>query len=86
MRLHRPFFPGRRGPRGRKASLKIFMDSASLAERLFRLRRPGVRETVAPEYSVSGPRGLNDCRKGGRIHGGMDRGAAAREKNGATTS
>jgi hypothetical protein len=33
VRLHRPFFFGRRGPRGRKASLKIAMDSASFAER-----------------------------------------------------
>ena len=31
-RLHRPFFLGGRGPRGRKASLKLSMDSASIAE------------------------------------------------------
>ena len=33
-RLHRPFFLGRRGPRGRQASLRIAADSASLAERI----------------------------------------------------
>ena len=32
-RLHRPFFLGRRGPRGRKASLSVPVDSASAAER-----------------------------------------------------
>jgi hypothetical protein len=34
VRLHRPFFLGRRGPRGRQASLKDPVDSASLAERV----------------------------------------------------
>jgi hypothetical protein len=32
-RLHRPFFFGRRGPRGRKASLSVPVDSASVAGR-----------------------------------------------------
>jgi hypothetical protein len=33
-RLHRPFFLGRRGPRGRQASLRFPVDSAADAERI----------------------------------------------------
>lgn len=43
----------------------------------------GVCGTVATEYSVSGLRRPGRLPVGRRIHGGMDRGAAAREKNGA---
>ena len=50
------------------------------------MRRPLQRETVAAEYSVPGRNDLHDCRNGRRIHEGMCWGAAAREKNGATTS
>ena len=45
-----------------------------------------VRETVGPEYSVSGSKEPGRLPVGRRIHEGMDRGAAAYEKNGATTS
>jgi hypothetical protein len=68
-----------------KASLKFPMDSASLPS-VSLIETARVRETVAPEYSVSGWRGPGRLPVGRRIHGGMDWGAAAHEKNGATTS
>jgi hypothetical protein len=45
-----------------------------------------VRETVEPEYSVSGSNEPGRLPVGRRVHEGMYWGAAAYEKNGATTS
>ena len=83
--LHRPFFLRRRGPRvaSQPDQPSGPADSAGVAL----IEAACVRETVEPEYSVSGPAGperrLDTSR---RNHEGMDMGCSRSEKNGATTS
>lgn len=80
--LHRLSSLPRRSPRGRQGQSESFNRLGCKMPSVFLIRRPTSARRSQGIIGVR-PRGPGWPPQGGRIHEGMDRGVAARDKNGA---